>query len=188
MISCLSGNIVFRGSDFILLEVHDIGYKIFLSAKTLSKLSKTSASHKFYTHLRLREDSADLYGFISYEELILFETLNNISGIGPKTALILSSVGSLGALQESIEKEPEALLKDIKGVGAKKMQKIILEVSGKIKKLNTVKENGKNDEALSALTSLGFSRKRADDALASVPPDISNTDKRIKEALKILSR
>ncbi len=188
MISYLSGNIIFRGEDFIILDVHDIGYKIFLSGKTLLRLSKTDLTLKVYTRLYLREDAIELYGFLRPEELELFDVLNNISGIGPKTALILSSFGSLAKLKEIIEKDPEKLLGEIKGIGKKKMQKIILEITGRIQELKVVPLAREHDEAFDALVSLGFSREDAKNALAKVAPEIKDTDKKIKEALRILGR
>ncbi len=96
--------------------------------------------------------------------------------MGPKSALDLSFVSSLEELKELIEKG------EVKGIGAKKLQKILLEITGKVK---TIKKNV-DDEALSGLISLGFKKGQAQEALKKVTDEIEGTEQRIKEALKLL--
>lgn len=209
MISHLRGNIIFRGKDFIVLDVNGVGYKVFLSEKTLLKLPKeddqpnpvrsktpgasadgqahrTSNGVKLFTFLNWREDTVELYGFLTPSELELFETLNGISGVGPRTALQLASFGSLERLKHTIEEGKIA----IKGIGRKKLQKIMLELTGKIRELQKApadKGDREEDEALEALVALGFSRARARSALNRVANNVVDTRRRIKEALNILS-
>ena len=133
----------------------------------------------------MKEDAAELYGFLGRGELGLFETLNEISGIGPKTAMMLSSLGSLEKLKEIMENGK--LPPEIKGIGQKKMQKILLELTGKIKELKTPKNNEAADETLDALISLGFSSQRAQEALSKITEELSR-EERIKKALRILGR
>lgn len=171
----------------MVLDVGGVGYKVFLPEKTLSKLSEKEGACKLYTFLRWREDAVELYGFLTYAELELFEVINDISGVGPRTALALSSFGSLEKLKTVLEEGKIA----IKGIGRKKLQKIMLELTGKIRELQKApadKEDREEDEALEALVALGFSRVRARSALNRVANNIVDTRLRIKEALNILER
>jgi len=184
MISHLQGTIIIRDKDFIILEVNGIGYKVFLSGEALSKLSEKKQTAKLYTFLHWREGTPELYGFLSYSELELFETLNNISGIGPRTALQLASFGSLERLKSELENGKIL----IKGIGRKKLQKIMLEITGKIKEISKLDAavDDANKEALEALLSLGIPRQRARSALQQVDPDITDVQQRVKEVLKML--
>lgn len=187
MISHLQGTIIFRGKDFIIIDVNGVGYKVFLSDKTLSKLPEKETLLKLYTFLYWREKAVELYGFLTLEELKLFELLNDISGIGPRTALQLTSFGSLEQLKNELNKGKV----DIKGLGHKKLQKIMLELTGKIKELQKApagNQEYEEDEALEALVSLGVKVQHARSALRQVAPEISDIKMRIKEALKILGK
>lgn len=167
-----------------MVEIAGIGYKVFCSPNTLKNISE-GAEIKIFTHLHLKEDAAELYGFLNQEELGLFETLNEISGIGPKTAMMLASLGSLEKLKEIMESGK--LPPEIKGIGQKRMQKILLELTGKIKELKKPNEADSADDAAEALASLGFPKQKVREVLAKIPGDISK-EERIKMALKILGR
>ena len=186
MIASLQGKITLRKKDFIVLEVSGVGYKVFLSEKTLNKIPQEGQDLNLFTYFHLKETAAELYGFLNPDELELFETLNGISGIGPKTATALASLGSLEKLKETIEKGE--LSGEIKGIGRKRAQKILLELTGKIKELEKPRKIIETDEELDALLSLGFPRQKAKDALSQVPKEIKDPQKRIKEALKFLGR
>ena len=185
MIHYLQGKITYKYDKSLILENQGIGFKIFCAPNTSKKISQDKEV-RLFTHLHLREDAVELYGFLTPEELGLFETLNTISGIGPKTATLLASLGSLEKLKETMEKNQ--LPPEIKGIGAKKMQKILLELTGKIKEREASPNRGATDNALSALTSLGFPQSKAKEALSKVPAQIKDLEERIKEALKILGK
>lgn len=188
MLNFLKGKVAFKGEKFIVLEVGDIGFKIFCSPAITKKFSKGKEA-KIFTCLVLERDDLQLYGFATQEELELFETLKDISGIGAKTALTLSFFGSLGKLKKAIESgEP---LAGVKGIGKKRLQRIILELTGKIKEIEREKDKEKiqeKDEVLEGLKALGFSREEAKTALLQISPEIKDPEARIKSALKILGR
>ena len=189
MIAYLQGTIIFRGGDFVVLDANGVGYKVFLTEKTLSNLPKNDEFLKLYTYFHLREETAEIYGFLTYGELQLFETLNNVSGIGPRTALILSSFGSLEQLKAIIDRQDAKALQNIKGIGTKKLQKIALEITGKITEMGMRPSVlPAEEEAVGALISLGFSRQQAKAALAGVAKEIQDPQERLKEALKLLGR
>lgn len=183
MIHYLRGEIKFKSGKFAVAEVAGIGYKVFCSPETLKKLT-VGQEAEFFTHLHLKEDAMELYGFLISEELELFETLNGISGIGPKTALILASLGPPEKLKDIMESGK--LPPEIKGIGQKKMQKILLELTGKIKQIEISSKDAVADDALDALVSLGFSKQKAREALSRIPQGIEDTAKKVQEAIKIL--
>jgi Holliday junction DNA helicase RuvA len=185
MIHYLKGKVEFKDEKFAIVEVAGVGYKVFCSPNTLKKVFQ-GKEIKLFTYLYLREKAVELYGFLSQKELELFETLNDISGIGPKTATMLASLGSLEKLKEIMEKGQ--LPPEIKGIGRKKSQKIFLELTGKIKELKEPSSPARTDEALDSLISLGFNRQKAKVALEKIPKEIEDNEKKIKEALKILGR
>lgn len=187
MIHFISGKIIGKEKDYIILDHNGVGFKIFLSEKNIEQL-KEGQEAKIYTHLCVRNDKIELYGLLSQEELYLYQILERISGIGPKGALILASMGTLQDFQKAIQEGNLKFFEGIKGIGKKKIQKIILEIGGEIKELSKKENKTVNDEALKALISLGFTKTEAKEALESLPKEIRDTEEQIKEALKILSK
>jgi len=186
MIAYLFGKIILKKEKFIILEVNNIGYKVFLSRQTLLRLPEIGGSIKLFTFQNIKEEVLDLYGFLAYEELEFFEALMDIRGVGPKSALDISALGSLDKIKDRILKQDEKIFEGIPGIGSKKAMTIILELTGKIKMLGQKK--GSADEAEGALMQLGFSRQQAKDALSRVPSNIKVLEERIKQALKYLGK
>ena len=186
MISYLSGKIILRKDKFVVLETGGVGYKVFLSQQTVSKLPEDIDNLKLFCFQNVREDALDLYGFLTYDELNFFEVLMDIRGVGPKSALDIASLGSLEKIKDRILKQDEKIFQGIPGIGAKKAMTIILELTGKIKLLDGQKT--KNDPAVDALTQLGFSSQQAKEALKSVPASVKDMEEKIKLALKVLGR
>ena len=191
MISCLQGRIILKKEKFIILNVNNIGYRIFLSKKTLNSISKEVDLIKLFSFLYVRENILDLYGFLSWEERELFEFLIGISGVGPKAALEISSLGPLDKLKRAIQEGNGAIFEGILGIGRKKAKKILLELSGKIKEdefLNKKQERATEDPAFGALVNLGFSKAAVKYALSKIPKEIENTEEKVKEILKIIGK
>ena len=195
MISFLEGKVILKKDKFVIIEVAGIGYKVFLSRQTLLKLPASAeasagkpqiAPVKFFIYHDIREDKSDLYGFLTYEELEFFETLNDIRGIGPKAALEISVVGPLEKIKDKILKQDENVFAGIPGIGSKRAMTIILELTGKIKQLG--QKSSSADEAENALVQLGFSKQQAKEALSHIASNIKNTEERIKLALKNLGK
>lgn len=186
MISYLDGKIILKRDKFIILEVNNIGYKVFLSRQTLLKLPEIGESLKLFCFQNVKEDALDLYGFLAPDELEFFEILNDIHGVGPKAALEISVLGPLEKIKDKILKQDEKIFEGIPGIGQKRASAIILELTGKIKMLGSKTSSG--DEAESALVQLGFSKQQARDALAQISRDIKKTEERIKQALKKLGK
>jgi Holliday junction DNA helicase RuvA len=190
MISYLQGKIILKKEKFVILEVSGVGYEVFLSKRSLDRIPQTGQNLNVFCYLDVGERSLRLYGFLSYEELELFKLLRNISGVGPKAALEISSIGPPEKIKKEIEKGNEKIFEGIPGIGKKKAKKIILELSGKLKLLSPPlkKEDTKEDEVLLALINLGFKKEEAKKALSQVPKEVKDVKNRVKEALKILGR
>ncbi len=188
MISYLNGKILLKRDKFIILEVNNIGYKVFLSRQTLLKLPETGDNIKLFCFHNIKENASDLYGFLTYDELDFFEVLMDIRGVGPKSALDIAALGSLEKIKDRILAQDEKIFEGIPGIGAKKAMTIILELTGKIKLLSGQKSKGSTDPTEDVLIQLGFSKQQAKDALSQVNPNTKNMEERIKLALKNLGR
>jgi len=190
MISYLRGKIIFRGDDFIILDVGGVGYRVFLSFKNIKNL-ENGQEVELFTSCFLRRDTLELYGFFSLEEMEFFELLNKISGIGPKASLSVTSLGTLDELKKAIEDNNEKFFEGIKGVGRKKIQKIILEIGGKIKNFGLSKKPSYSPEdkkLLEALLRLGFSRQEIKKVISEIPPHIKDFPDKVKFSLSKLSK
>ncbi|MBI2644384.1 MAG: Holliday junction branch migration protein RuvA [Candidatus Wildermuthbacteria bacterium] len=187
MLSYLKGKVLHKGAGFLILNVNNVGYKIF-ATKNIQERAKEGEECEVFCFFHLREDAAELYGLPSIEALQLFEALNDIQGIGPRAALALSSLGSIEELKKAIETGNQKFFEGVRGIGTKKLQKIMLELTGKIENIAQKRSMGKKDEAVEALVTLGFSRADAADALSQISTDILDTGQRVKEALKFLGR
>jgi Holliday junction DNA helicase RuvA len=184
MISWLEGKVIMRGDRFLIVENNGIGYKIFALPKTIK-----NPPAGLWTHLHVKEDALELYGFEHYPEVEFFEMLIQISGIGPKSALGVMSVASLDILKEAISAGETSYLTKVSGIGKKTAEKIILELREKLGESTLGKGMLKEDQdVLSALQSLGYSIQEAREAVKQIPQKIVGTGNRVKEALKILGK
>ena len=188
MISYISGKIILRKEKFVILETGGMGYKVFLSRSTLSKVSENIDALKLFCFQNIKEDALDLYGFLTYDELDFFEVLMEIRGVGPKSALDIASLGSLEKIKDRILAGDVKIFQGIPGIGSKKAMTIILELTGKIKLLESGKTKGVTDSAQDALVQLGFSAQQAKEALKNIPLSIKDMEERIKLALKTLGK
>lgn len=184
MIAYLFGKIILKKDKFIILDVNNIGYKVFLSQQSLLTLPETDENLKIFIYHNIKEEASDLYGFFSAEEMDFFDILMDIRGVGPKAALEIASVGPLDRIKDKILRQDENVFAGISGIGAKKAMTIILELTGKIKMMGSKK--GSIDEAESALVSLGFTKQQAKDSLKRV--SAKDPEERIKQALKLLGK
>ena len=175
-----------QSDKFLIVEANNVGYKISVSTDTLSKLNKTTNEVSFWTHLHVREDMLDLYGFLDRTELEFFEMLIGVSGIGPKGALAVLGIAPIETLRKAIGTGDTSYLTKISGIGKKTAEKIVLELRDKIKDEKSDGSLESEIDALEALKSLGYSQGQAREALKKVKTD-SDVNSKIKEALKFLS-
>lgn len=191
MIAHIKGKILLRGEKYVILETNGIGYKIFVMPETIKNTEKDKEV-SFWTHLHVREDAMEIYGFLEYSEVELFEMLISISGIGPKSALGVLSLAPVDTLKRAISSEDTSYLTKVSGIGRKIAEKIVLELKGKLGggKIDGITDPALKEEGdvLQALQSLGYSLREAREALKQVPKKTEGANNRIKEALKLLGR
>ena len=188
MVGYLKGIIINQDLKSVIVDVSGIGYKVYTNVANLdNKKQKTTA---FWIHTAVRENSIDLYGFQTKEELRFFELLLTVSGIGPKSALSILNIASLQNLRQAIVTGDTAHLIKVSGVGKKNAEKIVLELKDKLKitKEDTGMDTRSEGDALEALVSLGYSEHDAREALKRVSKDTKGASERVKAALKILSQ
>ena len=187
MISFLSGKIILKTEKFLIIDVNGVGYKVFISRAALSKIPEIGAFLNVFCYLVVRENSLDLYGFLDKKDLELFELLLDIPGIGPKVSLEITSLGPLEKLKKEIDEKNEKVFEGIPGIGRKRAQSIILELSGRIRAIEKSSKK-QYDEAEEALVNLGFQRQQIKEALLKIPKEIKDTESRVKEALGMLGK
>lgn len=189
MLYFVKGKIEEISDKYIVLDSGGWGLKLFVTRETILNIEKGD-SIKLYTYLYLYDDVIDLYGFLTKEELGLFELLISISGIGPKVALSILSLGPVKVLVSAIFKGDINYLTKVAGVGQKIAQKIIFELQEKIKKLKIqpLEELPDDADVIEALKSLGYSLREAQEALKGVSDKYKDSKNRLQEALKILSK
>lgn len=183
MIITLTGTVAHKDGHYAVIEAQGVGYQVHMHPGGLSG-HKTGATVRLWTHEHVREDARDLYGFATQGEHRLFERLLAISGVGPKMALNIMSLGSAKDIEANIEKADVAWLTRVPGIGKKTAQKIVLELKGK---LVGAEAGGEGEEVVSALVNLGYGRDQAREALAAVAADAS-VEERLKSALRQLAR
>ncbi len=185
MIGQLIGKIVRHEGRFVILDVNGVGYKIFTSTETAQTLKKTLGVVTVLTHLVVREDVLDLYGFIDRAEQDFFELLIGISGVGPKSALSILSLAPPATLRKAISSSNTSYLTQVSGIGRKIAEKIVLELRDKIGALDSEGDNlDQEAEAIMAMESLGYSAREAREALRQIPADVTDTGDKVKQALK----
>lgn len=192
MISYLEGRIIFKAEKYAVVLVNGIGYKVFMSVETLKKIQQSESVVKIQTYLNVREDAMELYGFLTEMEKELFELLITVSGIGPKIALAILSLGEPPTLAGAIAREDVNFLSGVAGIGAKTARKIVAELKDKAADLSFELADSahaaSDAEAVELLIALGWSAREARDALRRVPREITGTESRIREAMKLLGR
>lgn len=191
MIGSIKGKIILKTEKFLVVETGGVGYKINVSPEVLSKTKKTGDEISLWIHTHVREDALDLYGFWDYQEQEFFEMLINVSGIGPKGALVILGIASIDTLKRAIGTGDIGYLTKISGIGKKTAEKIIVELRDKITEKTKNEEGGislqEELDTLEALKSLGYSQGEVREALKKVSSD-ADTGAKIREALKILGK
>ncbi|WP_271392415.1 Holliday junction branch migration protein RuvA [Aequorivita sinensis] len=193
MITHIQGRLVEKNPTDVVIDCNGVGYFINISLHTFSEIP-ASESIKLYTHLQVREDAHILYGFTSVAEREIFRLLISVSGVGASTARSMLSSLSPDQVIDAIAQNDIAVIQSVKGIGAKTAQRVVLDLKDKILKVyglsgnSASTSNTNKNEALSALETLGFIRKKAEkvvDAIIKETPQAS-VELIIKQALKNL--
>ena len=202
MISSIKGTITFIYENRIVIENNGIGYNIRISENTRTKLSVNDKIIKIFTYMNVREDGIDLFGFLSMEELDIFNKLISVSGVGPKSALSLLSSMEPSKITLAIITDDITSLSKGQGIGKKTAHRIVLELKDKLDafeysnnfvglsdiNISNVKNiDSEKQDAVDALLALGFGRSETIKTVAEIDDASLSSSEIIKIALKKLS-
>ncbi len=200
MYSYIKGELVEIQENLIVIDNQGIGYQIFVPGCVIDQLPMVGAQIKIFTYLNVKEDSMTLFGFSSKDELELFKLLIGVNGIGPKGALAILSVLSADDLRFAILGDDAKAISQAPGIGSKTAQRVILDLKDKIDLLQAFETKSQNisnanpgsnsikNEALDALTALGYSSGESLKAMSDI--DITedmDVEALLKETLKRMS-
>ena len=171
----------------VLIDVAGVAYEVDVPMSTFYALPATGETLSLFTHLIVREDAHNLYGFASAEERTAFRQLIRISGIGARTALAVLSGMSVSDLAQSVAEQDAARLTRVPGIGKKTAERLLLELKGKVAEGGEARPGGRASEVLQALVALGYSEKEAAAAVKDLAADLPVADA-IRAALKTLAR
>ena len=204
MIAYIKGTLEIKTKGYVVIEVNGIGYKIFMAENAIEKLGIIGEKVQVHTYMRVREDDISLYGFLTNEELRMFELLLGVGGIGAKGALAILSNITPSKFALAVISNDIAIVKKIPGIGPKTAQRVILELKDKLKKEQQVTsetsekeissfgqaiaEDEKMTEAVSALQVLGYSRREIAEALEKLDLSTLSVEDIIRKSLGNLAK
>lgn len=203
MLAYIKGILEIKTKGYIVVEAGGLGYKIFMPESTIANTGNIGDKVQIYTFMRVREDDVSLYGFLTNEELRMFELLLSVSGIGAKGALGILSNITPSQFALAVISNDVAILKEVPGIGPKTAQRAILELKDKLKKEQEisiaegeeasnieqiVKEDEKVSEAISALQVLGYSKREIVEALQTIEVASLSVEDIIKRGLANLAK
>ena len=199
MYAYINGKIADKANNYVVIDAGGVGYKIYMSPNVIEKLPDVGEMQKIHTYYYVREDNISLYGFLSNEELRMFELLLSVSGIGAKLAIQILSVITPSSFALAVISNDVSKIVNIPGIGKKTAARIILELKDKLKTEQTVAtknekvvqaiyEDEKYLEAITALQVLGYTRKEIEKAFEKLELQNLSVEEIIKKALTILGR
>jgi Holliday junction DNA helicase RuvA len=191
MIAHIEGILESKSPNQIIIDVNGVGYFLNISLNTFEQVP-TKGKVRLYTQLIVREDAHILYGFWEEQERVMFRELINVSGVGANTALMILSYMKPSEVMGAVENSDVDAFKQIKGIGLKSAQRIIVDLKGRLEKIESNNEisssqdNTFKNEALSALTVLGVDKKKAVKTIDEIlkNEDIQSVEELIKKTLK----
>lgn len=199
MLAYVKGSLEMKFNNYVVIDVGGLGYKIFMSEKAIEEVGNIGDIVKVHTHYHVREDDISIYGFLSNEELKMFELLLGVSGIGAKSAInMLSNITPSSFALAVITNDTSKLVK-IPGIGAKSAARIVLELKDKLKTVEaTQKENlelkeaieddDKVTEAISALQVLGYNKKEIEKVFEKMDTGNLSLEDMIRKGLSVLAK
>jgi len=189
MLHYLIGKLIQKKENYFILEMGGVGMRIFCSVNTLRKLPAIEGEVKVFTHMNIKEDAWDIYGFSDQNELDFFTKLISVNGVGPKTALNILNVDTADRLMAAINEGRVDLLTKASGIGKKTSERVVVELRGKFATLGSEGLTGimeSDSDIADVLCNLGYAREQARQAISKIDPKVKGIEDRIKSALKIL--
>jgi Holliday junction DNA helicase RuvA len=197
MIASLTGKIVRKASDYLIVDVSGIGYQVQVPLSTFCNVPEPGGMVSLHIHTHLREDSLSLFGFLSEAEKEMFLLLMSVSGIGPKLALAVLSSLPVADLCSALSVGDDGALCRIPGIGKKTAARMVLELKEKIPAVAAGREGRRagaeqpnHDDVVSALVNLGYKKPQAEEAVRKVRqqhPGLS-VEALIREVLSFLMK
>ena len=191
MIGKISGKLIERHPPQVIVDVHGVGYEMDVPMSTFYQLPANGSDVTLYTHLIVREDAHQLYGFASEQERHVFRQLLKISGVGARTALSVLSGMSVSDLYEAVSAQDSGRLIRVPGIGKKTAERLLLELKDKLDVMvvsaTLTAAAGTTSDILNALLALGYNDKEAQWAIRQLPGSTAVTEG-IRQALKLLSK
>jgi Holliday junction DNA helicase RuvA len=190
VIGRIAGKLVTKQPPQIVVDVHGIGYELDVPMSTLYQLPPTGSEVTLLTHLIVREDAHQLYGFFSEGERALFRRLLKISGVGARTALAVLSGMSVGDVKQAVSQQDSGRLTKIPGIGKKTAERLLLELKDKLDIAIVAipaEAAAASSDVINALLALGYNDKEAQFAVKNLESGVSVTEG-IRQALKLLSK
>ena len=190
MIYSIFGTLKLKEGNLVIVETGGVGFKLLSSQQTVRALPAVGEQVFVYSHLHVKEDGLDLYGFSTSEELRFFEMLISVSGVGPKSAIGILGVSDLNSLAAAIKEGRPDLLTRVSGVGRKTAERIIVELRSKVQvdhASETVQGMDSDSDILEMLVGLGYRKDQITQALRKIAETVTGTEGRLKAALKVLS-
>ncbi|QQR64746.1 Holliday junction branch migration protein RuvA [Candidatus Kaiserbacteria bacterium] len=187
MIARLVGEIIEVQPLHIVIMVGGVGYRVSVTSSSGFALGTQATLH---THLAVRENAQDLYGFTAPDALSMFEHLIKLPKIGPKTAIQILSQADITTIKKAVQTNDPVYLSKMSGIGKKSAEKIVMgltDVFGDEIFGGETRGNQQDSDILDALMTLGYSQRDALTAVQKIPTDITDTNMRIKYALKTIS-
>lgn len=197
MIYNLRGTLTYCDQNFLVVECGGVGFKCFTTLTTLREIGRVGNEVNVYTHLAVREDAMDLFGFATKEELESFRLLISVSGIGPKAAAAILSEMTPDRLAVCIASGDAKMLTKAQGVGKKTAERVVLELKDKMGAIGSsdvaaaaaagAAEGTDSAEAVQALVALGYTQSDAAVVIGRLDPSLS-VDEMIRMGLKELAK
>jgi len=188
VIGVLRGTVMSRGPDKIVLGVGGVGFEITMTPRDLGRLAEREAEMSLHTHLHVREDALDLYGFVEQVDRDLFRLLLGASGVGPKLAMAMMASLRTDEIRRAVVSEDAAALTVVPGIGSRSAQKLILELRPRIVGVEAdVMGSGTRAQIRDALEGLGYAPTELREVVASLPEDLS-VEESLRLALKELGK
>lgn len=189
MIAHVSGEIVEKTNNSLIIDVGGIGYELQVAATDFESV-KNGDRAKFYTHDHLRENAHELFGFSQLAAKRLFEMLISVSGVGPKMALAILSLGDIEATRSAIANGDNTFIQRASGVGKRLAERVTVDLRDKVGAPTLAGQVVANpigqDDALDALLALGYNLQQSSEVLQNVDMNL-DTQSRIKQALRLIS-
>ena len=195
--SYIKGTLEVKSLNYIVVDVNGIGFQLFMSHSAIQRLEETGKIVKIFTYMNVKEDELSLYGFITNEELRMFELLIGVSGVGAKSAITMLSAITPSKFALAVISNDVKTLTKVPGIGTKSAQRIILELKDKLKTEEAIQANdteltsnvvGNNnlEEAIQALKVLGYTRQEIEGILAKIDINTLTVEDIIRKALSFL--